>query len=204
VTAKYFELAARLDRTPVDGVDGRRFRYATFAVLFKDSAFDAMAKAWHSLDTGQPQNPWPQSDENVAAGELYMTCDDSRWPTSVQTYQRQVAIDRVQYPMYGAAAADIQPCAFWRDPIEPPVRIDDRGPSNVLMAQNLRDPVTPLASALQMRQALGDRARMVTADQGGHGVYLVNANQCANNAVTTFLTTGRRPAHDLACAAESP
>lgn len=69
------------------------------------------------------------------------------------------------------------------------------------MVQNRRDPSTPLAGAQKMRQALGQRATMVTADEGGHGVYLFGRNQCANYPVTTFLTTGVRPAHDYACSA---
>ena len=82
------------------------------------------------------------------------------------------------------------------------MRIGDRGPSNVLMVQNERDPGTPLAGARKLRQAFGKRATMVTADQGGHGVYPFGANTCANDAVTAFLTTGQRPSQDLACAAE--
>lgn len=42
---------------------------------------------------------------------------------------------------------------------------------------------------------------LVTADQGGHGVYPFGVNGCADEAVTTYLTTGQRPARDLACAA---
>ena len=56
-------------------------------------------------------------------------------------------------------------------------------------------------NALELRSAFGERARMVTVDQGGHGVYLA-PNQCANTAVTTFLVTGDRPAHDEHCAAQ--
>jgi hypothetical protein len=44
---------------------------------------------------------------------------------------------------------------------------------------------------------------MVTVDQGGHGAYLFGPNQCGNSAVTEFLATGARPAHDLFCAAET-
>jgi hypothetical protein len=42
---------------------------------------------------------------------------------------------------------------------------------------------------------------MVTVDQGGHGAYL-GPNQCGNTAVTNFLVTGERPAHDVHCAAQ--
>jgi hypothetical protein len=67
---------------------------------------------------------------------------------------------------------------------------------------NLCDPPTPLVGAQQLRQTLGERARMVTVDQGGHGGYLVTANKCANDMVTTFLTIGQRPERDAFCAAQ--
>lgn len=43
---------------------------------------------------------------------------------------------------------------------------------------------------------------MVTADQGGHGVYPYGRNTCAKDAATRYLTTGERPGRDLACAAQ--
>ena len=111
-------------------------------------------------------------------------------------------VDRLKYPMLGASTAGIGPCAFWPiERVEPPVRIGDRGPSNVLMVQNERDPGTPLAGARELRRAFGTRATMVTADQGGHGVGPFGRNTCAKDAVTAFLTTGQRPSRDIACAA---
>ncbi|MFT7835924.1 alpha/beta hydrolase [Saccharothrix sp. BKS2] len=210
VRAKYFDLAGRLDAAPVQGLTGPQFRMLTFVGLYGtgDAAFTRLAGLWRALDTGTPlppdDTPLPPGLENLIAGRLHIVCGDSRWPTSVRTYERNVAVDRVRYPMFGAAAANIQPCAFWPDPVEQPVRISDRGPRNVLMVQNERDPATPLAGARSMRRAFGDRAAMVTADQGGHGVYVLGANTCANNAVTGYLLDGRRPAHDLRCAAETP
>jgi hypothetical protein len=137
------------------------------------------------------------------SGRLYVICADSRWPDTIREYQRNVAVDRVRYPMLGASTAGIGPCAFWPDEhTEAPVRIGDRGPSNVLLVQNERDPGTPLAGATKLRRAFGDRATMVTADQGGHGVYPWGGNACANDTVTTYLATGQRPSRDLACAAE--
>src|SRR5262249_24153585 len=141
--------------------------------------------------------------ENELAAQLHIDCNDNNWPESVQTYQRNVAVDRVRYPMVGAAMANIWACAFWPvNPIVPPVHINDRGPSNILIMENLRDPATPLPGALEMRAALGQRARIVTVDQGGHGVYLLTANQCANNAVTGYLVTGHRPG-DSFCPSET-
>lgn len=212
VRATYFRLAARLDRKPVQGYDGTAFRTVTAGMLHADGERAELAATWHALDTNQPP---PDSggtsgggtsggaySDNYPAAYLGVTCGDSRWPTSVATYQRNVAVDRVRYPMYGAFAANIRPCAYWRAPVEPKVQLTDRGPSDVLMVQNLRDPATPLSGALRTRRALGGRARMVTVDQGGHVAYLPGSNACGNDAVTDYLATGKRPAHDTFCPAQ--
>ncbi|WP_328504171.1 alpha/beta hydrolase [Streptomyces sp. NBC_00457] len=205
VTEKYFDLAERLETKPVQGIDGTSFRGLTFDRLYVDANMPELAEFWQALDTDRPVPPSPPiaDFENFMAGRFYVICGDNRWPETVREYQRNVAVDRLKYPMLGGSSAGIGPCAFWPDKrVEPPVRIGDRGPSNVLMVQNERDPGTPLAGAEKLRQAFGKRATMVTADQGGHGVYPYGPNTCANDAVTAFLTTGQRPPHDLACAAE--
>ena len=153
MTAKYFELAARMDKAPVWGYSGSLFRVVTNAFLRNDASFLFMALTWHALDANQPPpeipaDPDAQDPENLMASHFYVTCGDTQWPRSVQTYQRDVAVDRTRYPVLGAASANIGPCAFW--------------------------PVNPVA-----------------------------ANKCANDAVTTFLTTGQRPARDAFCAAQS-
>ncbi|WP_033318670.1 alpha/beta hydrolase [Streptomyces yerevanensis] len=204
VTAKFFELAKRLEAKPVQGFDATLFRGITFDRLYSDADMPLVAKTWQALDTDQPPPipPFPNM-ENFMSARFSVICGDTRWPETVREYQRNVAVDRLKYPMLGASTAGIGPCAFWPDErVEKPVRIGDRGPSNVLMVQNERDPGTPLAGARELRRALGKRTTMVTADQGGHGVYPFGANTCANDAVTAFLTTGQRPSQDLACAAE--
>ncbi len=205
VRAKYFELAERLDQAPAQGYDGTTFRTITAALLRSDAALPALATLWHKLDVNEPVSAAAATEaeagDNFPASYLAVVCGDSRWPQTVGTYQRNVALDRVRYPMYGPYAANIRPCAFWPAPVEPPVRMTDRGPANVLMLQNLRDPATPMPGALRLRAALGDRARLVTADQGGHVAYLNGANQCGNTAVSDYLATGRRPAHDSFCQA---
>ncbi|UOZ03602.1 alpha/beta hydrolase [Amycolatopsis sp. WQ 127309] len=205
VTAKYFELTGRLDRTPAQGYDGTTFRAITAFALRSDALLPGLATLWHELDTGRPASARSgaaaPAGDNFPASYLAVVCGDSRWPQSVGTYQRNVAVDRIRYPKYGPFTANIRPCAFWPAPAEPRVRITGRGPSTVLMVQNLRDPATPLPDALRLRAAFGDRARMVTVDQGGHGVYLFAANKCGTTAVTGYFATGRRPAHDAFCPA---
>ncbi|WP_432936881.1 alpha/beta hydrolase [Kribbella sp. CA-253562] len=203
VTAKYFELAGWLDKKPFPSIDGSTFRLLTFVFLYGGQQFPTLAGIWRAVDANQeppvPADTATQNVQNLVAARYYMICNDSRWPKAVETYQRNVAVDRIRYPLFGAAGANLQPCAFWPDPTEPPVRITDRGPSNVLLVQNLRDPATPLVGAQKLLRALGNRATMVTADQGGHGVYPGGKNQCAKHAVTSFLTTGDRPDRGYHC-----
>lgn len=229
VRATYFELAARLDREPSpDGWTGAAFRFATFAALYYDTSLPGLAETWRALDRGEPvpvpgapagpttEPAAPSSDpgaatqtadaeipaDNYIASQLHVICNDSDWPEQVWRYQVDVALDRVRHPMFGAAAANITPCAFWpSEPAEPRVKITDDGPADVLILQNLRDPATPLSGARDLRAAFGDRARMVTADQGGHLSYLRLGNDCADDLATAFLRTGDLPERDVACAA---
>lgn len=204
VEATYSALARRLDAEPQGNITGTLFRGLTLELMYSDAQLPELAKMWQTLRAGKPYPFEPTPDqENSAASRLHVLCADSRWPRHQLGYQLNVLVDRARYPKLGGSTANITPCASW--PSEhrgPPVRIGDRGPANILLVQNERDPGTPLAGALKLRQALGQRARMVTADQGGHGVYPFGANTCANEATTEFLTTGKRPAADLRCAAE--
>ncbi|MFJ2754487.1 alpha/beta hydrolase [Nocardioides sp. NPDC087217] len=212
VRAKYFELAGQLEKKPIPTPDGPfdhvAFRLINFGLLYGPTQLPLLADIWQAVDANQPPPPLPGGGavtdvDNLISGRYYMICNDARWPSSVATYQRNVAVDRIRYPLFGAAGANITPCAYWPDPAEPQVRITDRGPANVLMVQNLRDPATPLDGAREMRAALGKRATMVTADQSGHGVYPGGRNRCANHVVTTYLTTGERPLRDYHCSADA-
>ncbi|MEK8174571.1 alpha/beta hydrolase [Streptomyces sp. M19] len=133
-----------------------------------------------------------------------MTCNDVEWPGDVGEYQRSVAADREKYPLFGAAAANILPCAFWpHGPSEPQVRINDDGPRNILIMQNRHDPVTPLLGGQLFREKFTDRSRLVTADGSGHGVYVYGGNACALNVGTAWLADGVMPKKDVKCRASS-
>jgi hypothetical protein len=76
------------------------------------------------------------------------------------------------------------------------------GPANVLLVQNLRDPATPLSGARETWAAFGPRARMVTVDAGGHGVF-TRDNACGNDVVARYLRDGSFPATDGSCPAQA-
>ncbi|WP_091439965.1 alpha/beta hydrolase [Micromonospora yangpuensis] len=217
VTRNWFTLAERLDRTPVAGVDGATFRFLTFTALYSEAQYGLLAQTWQSLlnsdeaavtrlvaradSRSVPQRtnraddpvellPW---DNNWSAF-LAVTCNDSDWPENVARYQASVATDREKFPMFGAAGANIVPCAYWaHEPSEPPVAINDDGPRNVLILQNRRDPATPLRGGKLLREKFDDRSRLVTVDGSGHGVYVFGDNACALNVTTAYLVDGTMP-----------
>ncbi|MEU6625785.1 alpha/beta hydrolase [Streptomyces litmocidini] len=207
----FLDLAARLDRaprastTPGAPLTGTVLRQALQQALYSDASFPAFARlVSQALDPAgvpvlPPELAGPMPDE-AATVSVGVICNDVDWPASVPAYEKAVAADRERYPLTAGMPANITPCAFWKGgAVEKPTRITDRGPSNVLMIQNLRDPSTPHSMGLRMRAAFGDRARLVSVDKGGHGVYLGNGNACGDRAVTRFLTEGVRPAEDVLC-----
>ncbi|GAB2712550.1 alpha/beta hydrolase [Nocardia thraciensis] len=217
VRATYFDLAARLDRAPMPEVDGRAFRFITYFGLYGPSKYAATADIWRSVRDGDgagvqrtltgggsaPSPTEPHTIDNSWSVFMAVTCNDVAWPRGVEPYRRAVAEDREKYPLYGAAAANVMPCAFWHSPpAEPPVRVDAAGPSNVLLVQNLRDPVTPHRNAELLRAKFGDRARLVSIDQSGHGAYVNHDNACSKSTTTDFLVGGKMPVDDTFCAAD--
>ncbi|GAA4889855.1 alpha/beta hydrolase [Saccharopolyspora cebuensis] len=209
VRATYFTLAERLDETPVDGINGGLFRLATFASLYNENSYGQMAQTWQSLLDGAtapaeipPAPAAPSPNDNAWSVFLAVTCNDVEWPEDVGTYQRAVAEDREKHPLYGAAAANIMPCAYWQQgPSEPPVAVNDDGPTNVLVVQNQRDPVTPLRGGELIDEKFGDRSRLVSVDASGHGAYVLGDNPCALNVTTKYLVDGTLPEHDMTCEA---
>jgi pimeloyl-ACP methyl ester carboxylesterase len=213
VRRTYFTLAKRLDKAPVAGFDGKLLRQYTFGFLFKKLQYPKLAQQWQTLAGGDTAagrllsqtaaaKQAPPSFDNSLSVFLAVTCNDIEWPENVDTYRHGVAKDRKRYPLFGAAAANITPCAFWpHAPAKPPVAVNDDGPHNVLLVQNLRDPGTPHLGGKMLRQKFADRSRLLSVDDSGHGAYVLGDNPCALNTTTRYLVEGKMPSEDTHCRA---
>lgn len=215
----YFRIAERLDAEPVDEYDGPLFRFLVFFSLYSEDSFGGAARLWQSLDLGDPAAAdravaeldapvaegaadTPSPYDNTWSAYLAVTCNDTDWPEDLATYRANTAADREAHPMYGGAGANVNACAFWpNEPLEPQVEITDEGPANVLIVQNELDVATPFPGAELTREAFGDRARLVSVDGFGHGVYVYGGNACALNTTTAFLLGGDLPKEDVHCEA---
>lgn len=219
----YFELAARLDKDPLelDGtlVTGNLFRAATRGSLYSDFSFPGLAEIWQLVKEGTSAPPGVRSraaaaldalfpevpEDNGFASLFAVLCDDADWPEDPARYRRDMRVDSKLFPVAGGMAANIWVCAAW--PFEPrkkPVRMNDHGPANILLVQGTRDPATPIFTGVEMRLAFPLRSRMTTVDVGGHGVaYLSGFKNCGDDNTTAYLLTGKLPA-DRFCRAGGP
>jgi pimeloyl-ACP methyl ester carboxylesterase len=225
VRATYFALYNQLNQHPIPlpdlGIDltGEWFRAFTFGGMYSNELFASTARLWRDIQQSQSATAltslvrdlpssvamaFPEIPaDNASTSTLAVLCDDAAWSRSVEQYRQELNFDTAQNPVFGPVASNIWACAFWpNQPVESPVVISANGPHNIMIVQNLRDPATPLVGAQEMRTALGQRAQLLTVDQGGHGASYGEANECSKEAVTTYLVTGVLPAQDAHCAAE--
>ncbi|MFG2650631.1 alpha/beta hydrolase [Streptomyces sp. NPDC048436] len=207
----FLRLAAELDREPIAWpganpaeLNGNVLRQTLLNTLYDPDAFPDLAKLILAAQKGTvpPAPPAPPESvlQNAVAVGSAVLCNDIEWPRSAAAYEKGVAESRAAYPLTAGMPRNALLCAAWpHRPKEAPVRITDRGPSNILLVQNERDPATPLSGALKLRDALGKRATMVTVDSTGHDAYLANGNACGDRTVSHYLATGERPGRDTYC-----
>ncbi|MFE6163946.1 alpha/beta hydrolase [Streptomyces sp. NPDC056486] len=207
----FLRLAAGLDREPIpwpganpEELNGNVLRQTLLNALDDPDDFPALAKLILAAQEGTvppaPQAPPEQALQNAVAVGSAVLCNDIEWPRSTDAYTKEVAESRSKYPLTAGMPRNAMLCAAWPyRSKEAPVRITDSGPSNILLIQNERDPVTPLNGALKLRTSLGKRATMVTVDSTGHDAYLANGNECGDRTVSHYLATGQKPGRDMYC-----
>jgi len=140
--------------------------------------------------------------DNAFAAPWAVVCGDADWPESPADYQRDVLLADELFPIVGASAANIWPCAFW--PFDPPapVAVEHLDGGSALLFQSTKDPATPLDGAVALRHKLGERSRIVSFGNGGHALSFTGRNDCADALATQFLASGELPPRDVSCPAE--
>lgn len=222
VRAWYFKLLAKSATNPITFagffVDEPTFRVLNFSFLYNDGSFGSMASLWQAVRDGvsDGSSPTPTGApaaagfpaipvDNYAMSTGAVLCDDLAWPRSVEQYRRELQFDEQRYPMFGQLGSHIWACAFWKvPPREPIVNLTANGPANrILILNTLRDPATPLPGARRMRDSLGERARLVLVDGGGHAIFGLMDNTCATETVAAYLADGDYPTADATCPANA-
>ncbi|MCM6775211.1 alpha/beta hydrolase [Nocardia sp. CDC159] len=136
-----------------------------------------------------------RTGENSALAEI--ACSDAGAPTDPAWYQRNIEATRATQPVFGAMANNIQPCAFWPRPVEPPTAVRNSVPALILQATG--DPRTPYAHALQLHAAMPESRLITLRDTRIHMTFRPDLSSCIRFAINAYYTTGLRPAADATC-----
>ncbi|EDY47231.1 secreted hydrolase [Streptomyces clavuligerus] len=210
VSRTFRGLVADADREPVvmgrEKLRGNGIRIKTaFRFATVKEASKVVARLRTAAATGKPGPALPDffgaSTDNQLGAYYSIVCNDTRsWPRDPKTYRKDVARDRVAYPLYGDLGSAITPCAYWDRGREPEVRIDNR--VKALITQNEWDSQTPLSSARGLNRALKGSVLVQVAGGEGHGVYPAAGEKvaCADQKVNEYLVSGRLPAKNTICA----
>ncbi|MEU3598324.1 alpha/beta hydrolase [Streptomyces sp. NPDC006798] len=214
VRASFWKLISGADRTPLrlegGSMNGDELRNALFA-HFDDVRYGTkLVENLHQVAAGRPYEEFPSGDlpevrpwaDHLASPVWSITCADASWPKNVATYRADARRDKARYPLYGDYASGTTPCSFWKDPVEPPTRVDNS--VGALIVQNEWDAQTPLSQAKALRADM-EGSRMVLVEGGeDHVVYGMGRSECADKATTDYLVTGKLPEADVVCAPNPP
>ncbi|MFI7273072.1 alpha/beta fold hydrolase [Streptomyces sp. NPDC049879] len=126
-------------------------------------------------------------------------CGDAAQRQGTASYWRDVEASRARFPLAGPLAENITPCEFWGRPAEAPTVLDNDTPALLVSATGDPRTIHPAAEALRERWPSSRLLTVTGARQ--HGLYGEYGNACVDTRVTTYLRTGRLPAHDPSCRA---
>lgn len=116
----------------------------------------------------------------------------------VEAYFADIRSHRDTEPIFGPLARHLTPCAVWpTTPAEPATEIGNPLPALLIGATG--DPVAPAAGQQAMRRALSGSRSLALAEAFRHGVYLIDASSCIDNAVEQYLLNDSLPAEDSTC-----
>ncbi|MDR8413148.1 alpha/beta hydrolase [Nonomuraea sp. 3-1Str] len=106
-----------------------------------------MQAALNRAELPVPNTPEEAALQNTAAHA-------GATPNSIARHERQVKRNLAVYPLTAGMPVNLGPCDWPFKRAERATRISSRGPANVLLIQNRRDPSTPYSGALKMREAM--------------------------------------------------
>lgn len=191
---------------PVEGkAGGAELDHMLASTMYTDTSWPTLASAVSSYRAGEPGGLTSAAEQLAQSGvdgpQLAYNCADDKWPTDWATWHADTTRAAAKAPLFAWLNTWFSaPCAFWRAPTAPPLKIGSGKVPPALLVQAKDDPATPLPGAQRMQQAIRG-SRMVLSEGGNHGQFLFDRNRCVDQPVTQYLLTGKLPATDVRCAA---
>lgn len=138
--------------------------------------------------------------ENSALAQI--ACADAPAPTDPRWYRHHIDITRTTEPIFGALANNIQPCAYWPRPAEPPTRVHNSVPA--LLVQSTGDPRTPYDHALRLHRAMPASRLVTLRNTRIHMTFRTGLSTCLNDAINAYYSDGVLPSTDKSCDPDHP
>lgn len=176
--------------------------------LYDDDRWPGLARALRTYLDGDPARlvelyePPDAAAANATAVYTAVECVDGPWPRDRAVWERDAdALHRTHPVLTWSNTWLNAPCLYWPVAAHEPVRIDGRGLSGALLIQAARDPATPLAGAVALRQSVPTSRLVTVTGEGNHGVLVFDTNPCVADLAWAYLRHGSLPAGDRVCAA---
>ena len=176
---------------------------ASLSRLINDGVGSGILASYDSHNAGA-------SNENGYAVYNAVQCTDVRWPTWAQTLADSERVSRTSPFETWSNTWFNAPCLTW--PAKPQTPVTIRASSAlppILLIAETYDAATPFSGALETR-SLFPSASLIEGVGGTTHAGSLNGVACTDNAVATYLATGRTPARvasrtsDLRCPPNQP
>ncbi len=209
------QLLDEVERAPISGDGGRDLEVGNavlgiWAPLYNDEYWPLLDQALEQALRGEGRMLLSLSDAYTSRGPdgyvdnsleaLYaVNCLDQDDAVDPARIERLVPRFERASPTFGAIFAfGLSGCATWPvEAAEDPGPLRAEGAEPIVVVGTSRDPATPLEWAEALASQL-ESGVLVTRDGDGHGGYNAN-NQCVDDAVESYLVSGRVPEDGLAC-----
>ncbi|WP_328381767.1 alpha/beta hydrolase [Streptomyces sp. NBC_00400] len=214
VQAAWEKLRATAKKNPISGVVGPAELTGFFQnAPYYDSMWASVAEVWSAYLSGDTkplvENAGPNlldlggniSAENGNAVYTAVECNDTKWPTSWQKWDRDNTRIHQQAPFMTWSNAWMNlPCATWPVKQQRPVEVrTGKGLPSVLIVQSTRDAATPYDGAVELHHRFKGSRLITERDAGSHGV-TGQVNPCINDRVDAYFLEGKTDAKDVTCA----
>ncbi|HSO66016.1 MAG TPA: alpha/beta hydrolase [Ornithinibacter sp.] len=145
------------------------------------------------------RNPGGQYAGNIMEVIYAVNCLDKPDTDDVEDRRRLAEESQEVAPTWGPFLMwSSLPCGFW--PVPPtgtPAEVSAEGADPIVVIGTTRDPATPYAWAVRLREQLADAA-LITFDGDGHTAY-TRSNGCVDDAVDAYYLEGTVPKDGLRC-----
>ncbi|WP_433756701.1 alpha/beta fold hydrolase [Nocardia sp. CA-135398] len=139
-------------------------------------------------------------DEDSVMVQIW--CADAPMPADPVWYWNAIQAARPTQPIFAALANNIQPCAFWPPPVEPPTVVDNAVPALILQATG--DNRTPYAQAVALHHQMSGSRLITLTDTRIHMVLRPGLSTCILDTTNRYFRNGTFPADDRTCQPTTP